>query len=633
MAYYYLNADSGDDGTGNGSSGTPWATIAKVNTVAAAGDTVYLTGDFGAISFNADSARGAGDDWITYRAWPEQTPPKLKNVTFATTDTAYRIEFDGFEIDPGYRESAASSIALRGASYLTFTNCIIRAARHNCYNDDTPPATAPFSFENDAIIESAGGNVAPSHITIQDCDFRYGYNCVRIISGKDWIVKNNIIRDFSDNGIQIAGGGTDGLLLEANEINDGSPLRGAWSWPGTSIAADWQSHKGEQVIQDATGNTAIFFNYAANRMWVYLDDPDSTLSRSTNHAWRLASDPDNSFFTPSGNGDNNHSDGISIEGAVTNIDVFRNTIYNIGGQLLKVGRNGGNATNVRICSNLFYQADPDGYRVYFETGEIYFYNNTVDAYANNDYYYIYGIRPDFRESANEGDHQITMFNNIVSGAIYQEHATWQGESTSDYDIWCKSPPAAYRAGANSIHPLTVQQFTALFVDRGGANYKLAAAVAAGSPHNDMLPVKMQNAYFEKDILGNPWGSQPSRGCYQFGYIAIAQYTSKGEDFVVLDVEHYGGEGATTYQWQRWNEVNEEFQNINGATTKEYRVTDLDPGASYIFRAVLTDSATPTANVAMDTVSVTTIGTEESNSFTNYVVFNYGSNTLFLKYRT
>lgn len=39
---YYINADTGNDSTGNGSSGSPWATLSKANTVAAAGDTIVV---------------------------------------------------------------------------------------------------------------------------------------------------------------------------------------------------------------------------------------------------------------------------------------------------------------------------------------------------------------------------------------------------------------------------------------------------------------------------------------------------------------------------------------------------------------------------------------------------------------
>ena len=37
---YYLNADTGDDSTGDGSSSTPWLTISKAHTEASSGDTI-----------------------------------------------------------------------------------------------------------------------------------------------------------------------------------------------------------------------------------------------------------------------------------------------------------------------------------------------------------------------------------------------------------------------------------------------------------------------------------------------------------------------------------------------------------------------------------------------------------------
>lgn len=42
MAIWYLNADTGNDSTGNGSSGSPYLTLAKALTVYGVGDTIYF---------------------------------------------------------------------------------------------------------------------------------------------------------------------------------------------------------------------------------------------------------------------------------------------------------------------------------------------------------------------------------------------------------------------------------------------------------------------------------------------------------------------------------------------------------------------------------------------------------------
>ena len=41
MATYYINADTGDDTTGDGSQGNPWLTVYKANTVTTNGDTIF----------------------------------------------------------------------------------------------------------------------------------------------------------------------------------------------------------------------------------------------------------------------------------------------------------------------------------------------------------------------------------------------------------------------------------------------------------------------------------------------------------------------------------------------------------------------------------------------------------------
>ena len=42
MATYYINADTGNDTTGDGSQGNPWLTIGKAHSIAAIGDTIIL---------------------------------------------------------------------------------------------------------------------------------------------------------------------------------------------------------------------------------------------------------------------------------------------------------------------------------------------------------------------------------------------------------------------------------------------------------------------------------------------------------------------------------------------------------------------------------------------------------------
>lgn len=51
MATYYLNADTGNDTTGNGSSGNPWKTISKAHTSASSGDTIICQESTASYSF------------------------------------------------------------------------------------------------------------------------------------------------------------------------------------------------------------------------------------------------------------------------------------------------------------------------------------------------------------------------------------------------------------------------------------------------------------------------------------------------------------------------------------------------------------------------------------------------------
>jgi hypothetical protein len=60
MATYYINADTGNDTTGDGSQGNPWLTLSKANSSSASGDTIFCQNSTspysisGTISFSQD---------------------------------------------------------------------------------------------------------------------------------------------------------------------------------------------------------------------------------------------------------------------------------------------------------------------------------------------------------------------------------------------------------------------------------------------------------------------------------------------------------------------------------------------------------------------------------------------------
>lgn len=63
MATYYINADTGNDTTGNGSSANPWLTFAKALTSSTSLDTIYLQGATGTYNFMYQSGAYAGGSY------------------------------------------------------------------------------------------------------------------------------------------------------------------------------------------------------------------------------------------------------------------------------------------------------------------------------------------------------------------------------------------------------------------------------------------------------------------------------------------------------------------------------------------------------------------------------------------
>lgn len=76
MATYYLNADTGNDSTGNGSAGSPWKTISKAHTSASSGDTIIC------------------QESVAHYTFANQTFTKSLNI-YGVNDDASGVVFDG----------------------------------------------------------------------------------------------------------------------------------------------------------------------------------------------------------------------------------------------------------------------------------------------------------------------------------------------------------------------------------------------------------------------------------------------------------------------------------------------------------------------------------------------------------
>ena len=107
MATYYINADTGNDSTGDGSSGSPWLLLSKAHTEAASGDTIICQ-----------------DSTATY-AFTNQIFTKDLTVEGEQVDASGAV-FDGNNAEVYWVHDSVDLIL----SKLTFTNA--NAADQSC---------------------------------------------------------------------------------------------------------------------------------------------------------------------------------------------------------------------------------------------------------------------------------------------------------------------------------------------------------------------------------------------------------------------------------------------------------------------------------------------------------------------
>jgi hypothetical protein len=495
----YIDADTSVSNGRDGSINNPYGSIIEAQSTIIPGDIVYCKGNFGDVSFSGSNTLGTDGNWITYTNWPLETPT-IGNLNFAEEKVDYYLEFEGFDIT----ENATMMCDSLGGSgsYITINGCHFIGVTATV--QDSNPAIEvigdyyPYSlinthclaFRNDDINNPAYG------ITIKNCLFEYGQNGLNInryFYGT--VIEDNEFRYFSDNAIEITGGGGN-YLIQRNIIHDAVSNRGPWTFSYSYLKSDWESKRGQTITLETQAKTfsGIFMGYQADigrPILVYLTEFSDADYFGEVGSWKLSNG--DVLFT-STSSDNSHSDGISIESTGSGFDVYRNTIYNVTGQGVKVGSNGPNAQNIRIASNVIYSTG--SYSLYFETGLVYAYNNTVDNPQG------------LRTVADTPNPTAYIFNNIIrtTGTSLAVALSYADYNVIRSDNW--NP-----AGTNNETVSSDSNFNALFVNQASRNYTLVSGTSDGVDPNTILPEDMQTG-FNLDRNGNMWTSW-GRGAYKF----------------------------------------------------------------------------------------------------------------------
>ena len=126
-ATYYVAGDTGNDTTGNGSSGTPWATIQKAaGTALAPGDVVNVKGELTYAETVTPSTSGTlGGGYITYQAWSGTGSPTIDGQSIRSgfiLDARSYLKIIGFIIkNPGDHPQAG----IKAGDISSKTNILI----------------------------------------------------------------------------------------------------------------------------------------------------------------------------------------------------------------------------------------------------------------------------------------------------------------------------------------------------------------------------------------------------------------------------------------------------------------------------------------------------------------------------
>jgi parallel beta-helix repeat protein len=234
----YVSASSGNDGTGNGTSSTPYATFAKALIYVGAGTTVHAAGTFTEQINLTSSHSGTSSAKVTLQAWADKSAPE---INASSTDYGIYINGANYTTISGITVKSAKSngIYLLNASNVSLTSATIHSsASHGIYADSSNNSTVNSSkvYSNTGagiyLKNSSSGNISSNTVynnasspgiqanessgaTItNNTIFDIAYSALRFDATGDLsaTVKNNLI--------YVPGGGHLGYEINAGSINN-----------------------------------------------------------------------------------------------------------------------------------------------------------------------------------------------------------------------------------------------------------------------------------------------------------------------------------------------------------------------------------------------------------------------------
>lgn len=196
---YYLDANSGNDSTGGGTSGNPWRTLAKVQSIMASGDTIILgNGNYGQfVERNAEIRT----DWITIKGAAGSTPVIASFIIRNSSLKDTYLRFDNIDVSYNRADSSVG-IDLKYVKYFEIRNSTIRNNNHK--------------YETDVAIRINYSE----NILIYYCELTKAMGGMTITNTKNVTISRNHIHELGGStGIQYYTGNSN-FIVEKNNIYD-----------------------------------------------------------------------------------------------------------------------------------------------------------------------------------------------------------------------------------------------------------------------------------------------------------------------------------------------------------------------------------------------------------------------------
>ncbi|NLT52468.1 MAG: T9SS type A sorting domain-containing protein [Ignavibacteria bacterium] len=214
---YHIDAENGNDITGDGSYENPFQSINSVWGDLLGGEELLLyNGNYGSIYENYYSDYINLNDWVTVSA-AEGFQPEMDSVYYTgfADDGSYGASHNGFIKFKGIK--FLNGIYFRGTANMIFEDCII---------EKLPPWTgSEYAIEKSAVYLNKTSNV-----TIDGCEITQTAIAITAL-GDNISLKNNHIHHITHDGIRVAG--LRNSLIENNRIynlDDGvSDDQASWS--------------------------------------------------------------------------------------------------------------------------------------------------------------------------------------------------------------------------------------------------------------------------------------------------------------------------------------------------------------------------------------------------------------------